>query len=192
MKNHSASVATDVTRLLHDYSNGKAQSLDEVVAVVYNELRNLARQQLRRSSMRNQVQTTMLVHEAYEKLAGGKIQQVQDRRHFFAIASRAMRQIVVDTYRAENAAKRGGGMQIVTLSPNDMIDGNNPAKVIAVDQALQTLAEHDAELAEIVDLRCFGGLSNPEIAELTDSSRRTVQRKLKRAQAWLLHFMNED
>ncbi len=192
MNNDSSRTATDVTQLLQDYSAGLVQSLDEVVAVVYAELRNLARQQLRRSGVRQQVQTTMLVHEAYEKLAGGKIQQVQDRRHFFAIASRAMRQIVVDTYRAENAAKRGGGAQIVTLSPNEMIDGNNPAHVIAVDQALETLAEHDRELAEIVDLRCFGGLSNEEIAELTHTSRRTVQRKIKAAQAWLLHFMSED
>lgn len=192
MDNDAGRLSDDVTRLLREYSNGLIQSLDEVVAIVYRELHSLARQQLRRSNIGQQVHTTVLVHEAYEKLAAGKIQQVTDRRHFFAIASRAMRQIVIDTYRAENAEKRGGGVLVLTLSVNSVIDGNNPESVVAIDQALQTLAEHDSELAEIVDLSCFGGLTNQDIAELTGTTLRTVQRKLKRARAWLAHFMNES
>jgi RNA polymerase sigma factor (TIGR02999 family) len=179
----------EVTRLLSDYAHGDVRSFDEAVALVYQELRGLARNQLRRSGVRREVQTTMLVHEAYEKLAVGQVQQMKDRRHFFAIASRAMRQIVVDMYRASNAAKRGGDAQMLTLTSNPVVDGDRPEQILAVDQALKALAGHDQELAEIVDLTCFGGLDTQQIAELTGTTVRTVQRKLQRAQAWLAHFM---
>jgi RNA polymerase sigma factor (TIGR02999 family) len=181
----------DVTRLLGEYAEGRVESLDRIIAIVYEELRGLARSQLRRSSIHGQVQTTMLVNEAYEKLASGKVQQLADRRHFYAIASRSMRQIVVDHYRAQQTAKRGGDASFQTLTANLMKGGDDPARVLAVDQALQTLSAHDPDLAETVDLACFGGLSNEEIAELQSSTVRTVQRKLKRARAWLAHFLDE-
>ena len=181
----------DVTRLLQDFAGGHKESLDRVVAIVYEELRGLARAQLRRSGVHRPVDTTMLVNEAYEKLVGGQIQPLNDRRHFFAIASRAMRQVVVDIYRAGQAARRGGGVPMVTLTANLMADVNDPESVIAVDQALRTLESHDRELAEVVNLACFGGLSSQQIAELQETTVRTVQRKLKRAQAWLAHFLRE-
>lgn len=182
----------DVTRLLEEYAEGRVESLDRVIEVVYEELRRLARSHLRRSSIHGHVQTTMLVNEAYEKLASGKIQRLADRRHFYAIASRSMRQIVVDRYRAQQAAKRGGDAQFQTLTANLMVGGDDPANVLAVDQALKTLSAHDPELAETVDLACFGGLSNEQIAELQETTVRTVQRKLKRARAWLAHFLSDD
>lgn len=178
-----------VTRLLSDYRGGAASSLDQVFALVYQELRGLARQQLRRSSVANQVNTTVLVHEVYEKLVVGQPQHPRDRRHFFAIASRAMRQIVVDMYRSSQSAKRGGGALVVTTSVDSIVDGTDPERLYAVAQALTKLAAEDQQLADLVDLSCFGGLSNEEIAQLEGTTVRTVQRRIKRAQGWLAHFM---
>jgi len=180
----------DVTRLLMQYAEGDEQSLNEVIPIVYRELKALARAQLSRSSVRNQIQTTALVHEAFEKLAVGQSQSFNGRRHFFAIASRAMRQIVVDSYRSEQAAKRGGGAVGVELGTSDLVDLEDPERVLLFDGAMQSLAAESGELAEIVDLSCFGGLSNPEIAELTGTTVRTVQRQLLRAKAWIAHFLD--
>ncbi len=182
----------NVTRLLLEYAAGDKGSLNEVIPIVYQELKGLARAQLNRSGVGNQVQTTALVHEAFEKLAGGSTQNFENRRHFFAIASRAMRQIVVDTYRNQNAAKRGGGMQAVELETSHLVDLRNPESVLDFDQAMERLAADSSELAEVIDLSCFGGLSNDEIAELTGTTVRTVQRKLLRARAWVAHILEGD
>ncbi len=184
--------AHEVTRLLQQYSAGDVRSLDRVVSLVYADMQQLARQQLRRSEVGQRVQTTVLVHEAYEKLVDGKVAEVNDRRHFFAIAARAMRQIVVDTYRADNAAKRGGGRFAVTFTSHDFGDLENPEHIVLTHQALETLAEHSPELAELVDLSCFAGLDTGQIAQLTETNLRTVQRKLKRAELWLSHFFESQ
>jgi RNA polymerase sigma factor (TIGR02999 family) len=181
----------DVTRLLRAYAEGSEESFNEVIPIVYAELKTIAHAQLRRSGVRSRMQTTMLVHEAYEKLAQGKTQRAEDRRHFFAIASRAMRQIVVDSYRAEGTAKRGGGIVPEALVTNELVDTDLSESVLQFDQAMQRLASENAELAEIVDLACFGGLSTAEIAELTGANLRTVQRKLARAEAWIGTFLDE-
>ncbi len=188
----SESTQADVTLLLQEYAEGSSQALDRAFSVVYNELRGMARQQLRRSSVGNDVQATALVHEAYEKLAQGRAQAMVDRRHFFAIASRAMRQIVVDTYRADNAAKRGGGKVVATSALDELMDLDSPDRMVALHTALETLATQNSELAEVVDLACFGGLPLVEIAELHQTTVRTVQRQLKRAQAWLLLSLQND
>lgn len=184
--------AHEVTALLQRYAQGQSESLNDVVALVYEELHQLARQQLRRSRVGQHVQTTVLVHEAYEKLVQGKIQDLRDRRHFFAVASRAMRQIVVDTYRADNAAKRGGGAPPVTLTVSHLLDMDKPEQLVAVYEAIDKLAGHSEDLVETLDMSCFGGLSNEQIAELTGCNVRTVQRKLQRARSWLMHFMAQD
>ena len=181
----------EVTALLQHYADGKSEYLNEVVSLVYDELRQMAHHHLRRSKVGRHVDTTVLVHEAYEKLLQGKTQRLTDRRHFFAVASRAMRQIVVDTYRADQAAKRGGGAIAVTLTASQLIEHDGPDQFIAIHQALEELAEHNNELVETLDMSCFGGLSNEEIAELTNCNVRTVQRKLQRAQSWLAHFMSQ-
>lgn len=181
----------DVTRLLDAYANGRDQALNEAIPLIYQELKALARAQLRRSDVRGQMQTTALVHEAYEKLVLGRTQTASSRYHFLAIASRAMRQIVVDTYRASQAAKRGGGAVAEVLSTNELVDLGDPARVLQFDEAMENLAAESQELAEIIDLSCFAGLSNQEIAELTGTNVRTVQRRLQRAQAWIGHFLDE-
>lgn len=182
---------SDVTALLRRYAEGQSESLGDVVALVYSELRQIAHNHLRRSNVGQHVETTVLVHEAYEKLLQGKTQHLQDRKHFFAIASRAMRQIVVDTYRADLAAKRGGGAIAVTLTASQLLELDGPEQLVAVDEALEQLAAHNQDLAESLDMACFGGLTNAQIAELTGDNVRTVQRKLQRAQTWLTHFMSQ-
>ena len=180
----------EVTRLLMQYAGGDEQSLNEVIPIVYQELKALAQAQLNRSSVRRQLQTTALVHEAFEKLAVGQSQNFNGRRHFFAVASRAMRQIVVDSYRSEQAAKRGGGAIQVEIGTRDLVELHDPERVLLLDRAIESLAAQSDELAEIVDLSCFGGLSNQEIAELTATTVRTVQRQLLRAKAWIAHFLD--
>ena len=181
-----------ITALLQRYGEGDAESLNQVVVLVYDELRQIARKQLGRSNVGQHVETTALVTEAYEKLIRGKTQQLRDRRHFFAVASRAMRQIVVDTYRADRAAKRGGDAVSVTQTASQLLDLEDPERLLAVHQAIEKLAEHSQDLVETLDMACFGGLTTEQIAELTDCNVRTVQRKLQRARSWLAHFMDRE
>lgn len=183
--------AGEITQLLRTYADGAKGSFGELIPLVYRELKTIARAQLRRSGGAAHMQTTMLVHEAYEKLLKGQTQNVKDRRHFYAIASRAMRQIAVDTYRSEGAAKRGGGVAPAALLTNDLVDLNAPDAMLHFDQVMQKLAAENEDLAEVVDLSCFGGLSNSEIADLTGSNVRTIQRKLARAQAWIGKFLRD-
>ncbi len=191
MTSTSSAASGDVTRLLRAYSEGDAARFDEVIPIVYGELKRLAHAQLGKSSRRGSLQTTMLVHEAYEKLLLGKTQHPADRRHFFAIASRAMRQVVVDTWRAENTAKRGGGGVELAAVTRELVDINNPADLVRLDQSITRLAQASPELAELIDLSCFAGLSNDEIAELQQTTLRTVQRNLVKARAWLGQFLDE-
>lgn len=181
----------DVTALLRRYGAGELDCLGEAVAMVYGELHRIAARHLRRASGGPQLEATVLVNEAFEKLVRGKTQRLQDRRHFFAIASRAMRQVVVDDFRARATAKRGADAVFVTLTSSQVHGPDDPERWVAVHEALEQLAEHNPDLVEVLDMACFGGLSNEEIAELTRCTLRTVQRKLKRAQVWLAHFMVE-
>ncbi|MEM7500413.1 MAG: ECF-type sigma factor [Pseudomonadota bacterium] len=182
----------DVTRLLRAYSAGSEESFNELIPIVYRELKTIAHAQLRRSGIGSRMQTTMLVHEAYEKLMRGQTQHANDRRHFFGIASRAMRQIVVDAYRAESTAKRGAGIAPEALVTNEMLDFDTPDRVLQFDQAMERLAAENEALAEVVDLSCFGGLTTEEIASLTGANIRTVQRQLARAQAWIGTFLDDS
>lgn len=166
--------------------------MSAAIPIVYQELKRIARGQLRRSGVGQHLQTTALVHEAYVKLTAGQQQDYQSRRHFLAVASRAMRQIVVDTYRSQSAAKRGGDQEPVPLIDAGLVDATNPDLMMRFGQAVETLAEQDASLAEVLDLACFAGLETSEIAELTESTVRTVQRKLARAKAWIDFMMDPD
>ena len=174
------------------YAAGSRESFNDLIPIVYAELKAIAGSQLRRSGMSSEFDTTMLVHEAYEKLVQGQTLSANDRRHFFAIASRAMRQVVVDAYRARNATKRGGGELPTPLTTGLLVDLDSPERLLMFDQALQQLAEANQALAEVVELSCFGGLSNADIAELTGTNVRTVQRQLVRAQAWIGEFVSQS
>ncbi|MEM9533662.1 MAG: ECF-type sigma factor [Pseudomonadota bacterium] len=182
---------SEVTALLREHADREQSAVSSVLPLVYRELKALAHAQLGRSGVRQELQTTALVHEAYEKLAQEKPRAFQDRRHFLATAARAMRQIVVDTYRSSSAQKRGGGVKVESLNTNSVADLANPADVLKMDQAMQVLAQENEELAELIDLTCFAGLSTAEVADLKGSSERTVQRQLKRARAWVSHILDQ-
>lgn len=179
----------EVTGLLRSWADGDAASLNAVMPIVYDELRHIARRELGRGG-KGYLQTTVLVHEAYEKLVAGSQPDLQDRRHFFAVAARAMRQIVIDGYRSRVTAKRGGGLNIdFELKTGDLPETDDPEKVLELSEAVDRLTDDNPELAEILELSCFAGLSNSEIAQLHQTTVRTVQRKLLRAKTWVHHLL---
>jgi RNA polymerase sigma factor (TIGR02999 family) len=177
--------AHEVTELLIAWSNGEATALEELMPVVYDELRRVARQYMNREAGNHTLQTTALIHEAYLKLIDQKKVQWQNRAHFFAVSSQLMRRILVDMARKRHAQRRGGVGQKLSLDEAPEI-GQSPARdVIAVDEALTALAALDAQKSRVVELRFFGGLSVEETAEVLKISPATVMREWKRAQAWL-------
>jgi|SRR5687767_13529627 len=181
---HSTPVR-EVTALLQAWSEGDRAALDRLVPLVYEELRVLARRALRGGRPGQTLQTTALVHEAYLRLVDQKRTQWQNRGHFMAIAAQAMRRVLVDHARRRAAAKRGGGDVRVTLGDVANGDAGKDVEVLAVDQALRELEKVDLQLARLVELRFFAGLSVAETAEVLQVSRATVGREWSAARAWL-------
>lgn len=176
----------DVTALLGDWSRGNPAALNQLLPLVYAELRRIASRQLRRERTGHTLQPTALVHEAYLRLVGLDRMTLQNRTHFFAVAARLMREILVDHARRKNAVKRGRGITIVTL--NDTIAGNEQGivDVLALDEALTDLASLDERLCRVVELRFFAGLSIAETTDALGVSSATVERDWTVAKAWLL------
>ncbi len=172
-----------VTRLLIKWREGDAEALEELTPIVYGELRRLARHYMRAERQDHVLQTTALVHEAYLKLVGLDLSW-RGRVHFLAVAARLMRRVLVDYARERDAAKRGGGAQPVTLEEARLIAGPAP-DVVALDEALDSLARIDERKGRVVELRFFGGLTIEETADLLDISHATVERDMKMAKAWL-------
>jgi RNA polymerase sigma factor (TIGR02999 family) len=177
----------DVTLLLQAYAGGDRAAFDQLVPLIYEELRRIARNHLRRTQRGATLDTNGLVHEAYLKLAGQKGMRVEDRGHFLAIAARAMRQIIVSRARARVAAKRGGGDIRMTLDEERIAAaGESQAEwLLDLDRALEGLRERDERLARTVECRFFAGLSEDETAEALGVSLRTAQRNWMRARAWI-------
>ena len=180
----------DVTTLLHRARDGDAHALDQLVPLVYDQLRALARGQRRRQGASETVNTTALVHEAYAKLSG-RDAAWSDRRHFMNVAARAMRDVLVDHARAQQALKRGGPLPDRSLSDPALADalGALPPlrieEVLDLDDALDRLAALDAEQARLVELRYFTGMTIPEAAEVLGMSPATATRRWTVARAWL-------
>lgn len=158
--------------------------LDQVFSLLYSELKPIARRLLAGSGSQT-ISPTVLVHEAYAKLIGSESLNVEGRRHFFALCARTMRQVVVDYARGRMSDKRGGGKQKVSLNEEGVIDLGQPESLVAMDEALSWLEEHDPRLVELVQFRVYAGLSLPEIAPLLEVSPRQLQRDWLRARAWL-------
>ncbi len=156
----------------------------QVVPLVYGELHRLASLHMRRERGGHTLQPTALVHEAYARLAGSDL-TLQDRRHFFAVASRAMRRILVDHARSRGSLKRGAGASHVTLDEAMAAPETSPEEVLELNDALERLAGNDERKARVVELHYFGGLSYDEIAEVEEISAATVDRDLRFAKAWL-------
>lgn len=176
--------AHDVTVLLDRAQAGETGARDQLVALVYDELRSLARRQRGRLSGSATINTTALVHEAYEKLAR-RDNGWADRQHFFRVASRAMRDVLVDYARARRTAKRGGGTPDLSYDDRWMVPDDRIDEVLGLDEALVRLAALDARRAEIVELRYFVGLTIAEAAEVLNVSEATVKRDWTVARAWL-------
>ncbi len=181
-----------ITELLRAVENGDKAARDRLFALVYGELRGLARGQRRRFSNQNTLSTTALVNETYMKLAGDRVFTARDRSHFFAIASRAMRQILVDRARRRARQKRGGGEVVVSLDEGMLPAPDRAEELLALDEALGRLEAADPDLARIVEWRFFGGLSVEEVAVLLDVSDRTVKRQWRAARAFLFQELQSQ
>jgi RNA polymerase sigma factor (TIGR02999 family) len=181
----------DVTRLLAAVSEGNAAAFDELVTLVYQELSQLAHRKLRQEVPDHTLGTTALVHETYLRLVGQTRAVWQNREQFFAVASEAMRRVLVDHARRRLRGKRGGGAEMVSMSDDldagaaSALDDDQSEELLALDDALVRLAVFNPQGARIVQLRFFGGLSHEEIATVMDSSERTVRRQWAVAKAWL-------
>lgn len=180
----------DITRLLDKARDGDRDALARMIPLVYDELRALAHRQRQRRGPSETINTTALVHEAYEKLARGE-KHYADRQHFFRVAARAMRDVLVDHARAQSAQKRGGGEKPLPLDEARLVPPQEATRVLALDEALTRLHDLDARQAEVVQLRYFVGLTIPEAAEVLDLSAATVKRDWTAARAWLLHTLSE-
>lgn len=178
-----------ITALLQAWQRGEPDAVDDLLEQVYQRLHRLAERALRGERPDHTLRATALLHEAFLRLAGHKQPDWQDRGHFFALVARMMRRILVDYARAQHAARRGDG-RAQRLSLDDLAEvlpavGGDPADLIALDRALDALAQRDARKAQVVELRCFVGLSVSETAELLDVSEPTVILDLRLARAWL-------
>jgi RNA polymerase sigma factor (TIGR02999 family) len=182
----------EITKLLRDWSGGDSTALDRLIPMVYNELHRLAHQHMRREQAGHMLQTSALINEAYLRLVDQPEVTFENRAHFFGIAARLMRQILVDEARKRNSAKRGGGAIQVSLAEATTVAQEQAANVVALDKALKGLERIDVRQSEIVELRFFGGLSIDETAEVLKVSPGTVMRDWTFARAWLRNEMNAD
>ena len=184
------------THLLHVARSGDRAALDALLPRVYDELRTLAHARLRRHRPGETLNTTALVHEAYLKLTANEAPSFEDRTHFFALAARAMRFVLVSYAREQTAQKRGGGVPDLPLDERLAVAASaadmEAADLLTLDAALEQLAAVSDRLAEIVELRFFGGMQYAEIAEATGRSEATVKRDWRRARAWLYHAMHDS
>ena len=180
----SSAPTTNVTQLLLDWRAGKQEALDRLMPVVYDELRRLASRYMRRERSHHTLQTTALVNEAYLRMVDMKVSW-QDRAHFFAVAARLMRRLLVDHARAHHRAKRECNGEKVSLDDAAEISYKPASNLVALDEALTQLATFDERKSDIVELHYFGGLSNDQVAEALGISRSTVQRELRLAKAGL-------
>ncbi len=180
---------SEVTRLLRAWGGGDGAALNQLTPMIYEELHRIAKRYMGRENPGGTLQTTGLVNEAYLKLVDVTGVGWQDRAHFFAVSAQIMRRILVDAARARGSRKRGGGAARLEL--NESIDGvpDRGDELVALDDALEALAQFDARKAKVVELRFFGGLSVEETAEVLKISPQSVMRDWKLARAWLMREM---
>ena len=178
--------SSEITQILQAYRQGDDDALHRLMPMVYDDLRRIARQLVRQMRPGETLNTTGLVHEAYLKLVDQTAVTWEDRGHFFAVASIAMRQIIIDYARRRCAGKRGGGQRRLTLDENLVATANDQAELlIAIDETLGRLESIDERMVRVVECRFFAGLSEQETAEALELSLRTTQRLWMKARAWL-------
>ena len=182
----------EVTQLLVAWSDGDRAALDQLTPLVYEELHRLARNHMSRERQGHTLQTSALVNEAYVRLIDQKNVRWQNRAQFFSIASRLMRRILVDYARSHRYAKRGGDMRRVSLDEAAVVAQEPAAELVALDDALKSLAALDPRKCQVVELRFFGGMSVEESAEVLGVSVVTVMRDWSTAKAWLHRAMEKE
>lgn len=182
----------DVTRLLRAWSDGDETALAQLVPLIEDELRRLARSYMARERKGHTLQATALVNEVFLRfpVAGGL--RWQDRAHFIGVAARLMRRVLIDHARVRGRSKRGGGTQQVTLDEDVLTGGELSVDIIAVDRALENFAKIDPRKSQVVELRFFGGLSHEEIADVLHVSVETVKRDWRLARLWLARALQEE
>jgi len=188
---HQSSDRELVTRLLQEWGGGNKAALDDLMPVVYEQLRKLAARCLRAERPDHTLRATALVHEAYLRLVDADVAW-QDRVHFFAVSARLLRRILVDHAKANHRQKRGGGAEKVTLDEALLVGPQSSGGIVELDEALQRLAAHDQRKSELIELLCFGGLTYDEAATALKISPATVHRELKLAKAWLHRALTQS
>lgn len=184
---------SDVTRILSQIEHGDQAAAEQLLPLVYDELRRMAAQKMAQEQPGQTLQATALVHEAYLRLVDvEKAQQWDSRGHFFAAAAEAMRRILVNRARDKGRLKRGGKLRRMTLNTDSIIINSPPDEILGLDEALRKLAAQDERSAAVVQLRFFGGLSPEETAQVLGISRRTVDRHWAFARAWLYNELRID
>jgi RNA polymerase sigma factor (TIGR02999 family) len=191
MRDNNPSTAK-ITQLLIAWSAGRREALDDLLPLVYEELRRLAARYLRHEPGDHTLQPTALVHEAYLRLIDQRRVQWRNRAHFYGVAAQIMRRILVDHARARRAEKRGAGWERVPLVEDETPAGAGDVDVLALDEALGRLAAFDSQQERIVELRYFGGLTIDEVAEVVGLSAATVVREWTIAKAWLRAELSES
>jgi RNA polymerase sigma factor (TIGR02999 family) len=185
-------IHADITETIKRLSAGDVSAQDHLFNLLYQELKPIARARLRSSGSHTLLDTTSLVHESYLRLVSAEVFEVRSRKHFFAYASKAMRSVIIDLIRENNADRRGGGQVHVELDTNAA--DNIPAEFSAeaVHDALKDLEKLDMRLAEVVELRFFGGLTETEIAMIVDRNERTVREDWRKARAILVAYLTPE
>ncbi len=182
----------NITELLVGYGRGDKEALDQLMPIVYDELRRQAARYLRREQAGHTLQTTALIHEAYVRLVDQRNVQWQNRAHFFGIAAQLMRRILVDHARTKKRVKRGGSNVRVSLGDATVAVKGQDLDVVALDEALERLAQIDEQQSRVVELRFFSGLTVEETAEVMGISKATVKRDWSMAKAWLHRELSGD
>src|ERR1044072_5274145 len=187
-----AQAPENITELLVGYGRGDKEALDQLMPIVYEELRRQAARYLRKERPGHTLQTTALIHEAYVRLVDQRHLQLQNRAQFFGIAAQLMRRILVDHARTKNRVKRGGSNVKVSIDDATFAVKGQDLDVVALDEALQRLAEIDEQQSRVVELRFFSGLTVEETAEVMGISKATVKRDWSMAKAWLHRELTGD
>lgn len=181
-----------ITQLLKQWRNGDQAAFDQLVPLVYDELHHIAKRAMGHQPAGHSLQTTALVNEAYMRLCDSPQVEWQDRAHFFAVAARVMRHLLVDHARAQSVAKRGGGKTQLSLDEVAAVAVEWPEELLALDEALERLAAFDSQKSRIVEMRYFAGMSVEEVAETLGIAAITVKREWARAKAWLYHDLRGE
>ncbi len=188
-----STAAAEVTSLLKDISSGRKEAFNELFPIVYDKLKAIARGRLNRESASATLATTDLVHEAYLKLVRHPDRiDWRDRNHFYAVVSRAMRQVLITRTIARKTAKRGAGAEHLSLDEGIHMTAERADELLAIDEGLKILGDTNERLAQVVELRYFGGFSILECASILDVSEATVNRDWRVAKAWLFNFISGD